>query len=283
MISSETSRPCFMMSDVFSNVNHHVCWLCFKFLYKSLYKSIQNYHIFILWHRGFLNWGTPKESMFKFSNVHRTFHSKPSINWGYPPLDCVLFWLVSVTPWKSRFLPSKSWKVEKFTSQEISARKVEKIEKFEKSKSQKIRKIRKVEKKQSSKQNIQVQNQSIHWNAPHGDKIWCGSKHFPLEIAVLSSVLRRNPNKLSCMLFLISINSSFFRSLNSTAATSTTFQLTQLRTPVRNHSPIGSDRERWRTVLKPSTFRANQKRIVSRRSGFRHHASEIYLVFGDKE
>ena len=114
-----------MMSDVFSNVNHHVCWLCFKFLYESLYKSIQNYHIFILWHRGFLNWGTPKESMFKFSNVHRTFHSKPSINWG-PPLDCVLFWLVSVTPWKSRFLPSKSWKVEKFTSQEISARKVEK-------------------------------------------------------------------------------------------------------------------------------------------------------------
>ena len=153
MISSETSRPCFMMSDVFSNVNHHVCWLCFKFLYKSLYKSIQNYHIFILWHRGFLNWGTPKESMFKFSNVHRTFHSKPSINWGYPPLDCVLFWLVSVTPWKSRFLPSKSWKVEKFASQEISARKVEKIEKFEKSKSRKVEKFEKFEK---SKRNNQV-------------------------------------------------------------------------------------------------------------------------------
>ena len=40
----------------------------------------------------------------------------------------------------------------------------------------------------------------------------------------------RNPNKLSCMLFLISINSSFFRSLNSTAAIITTFRLTQLRT-----------------------------------------------------
>ena len=57
---------------------------------------------------------------------------------------CVLFWLVSVTPWKSRFLPSKSRKVEKFTCQEISARKVEKIEKFEKSKSRKIRTIRKI-------------------------------------------------------------------------------------------------------------------------------------------
>ena len=279
MISSETSRPCFMMSDVFSNVNHHVCWLCFKFLYKSLYKSIQNYHIFILWHRGFLNWGTPKESMFKFSNVHRTFHSKPSINWGYPPLDCVLFWLVSVTPWKSRFLPSKSWKVEKFTSQEISARKVEKIEKFEKSKSKnsKSRKETVKQTKYTGSKPINTLKRSTRWQ----DLMW--EQTLSLEIAVLSSVLRRNPNKLSCMLFLISINSSFFRSLNSTAATSTTFQLTQLRTPVRNHSPIGSDRERWRTVLKPSTFRANQKRIVSRRSGFRHHASEIYLVFGDKE
>ena len=36
-------------------------------------------------------------------------------------------------------------KVEKFTCQEISARKVEKFEKFEKSKSRKVRKIRKVE------------------------------------------------------------------------------------------------------------------------------------------
>jgi len=39
---------------------------------------------------------------------------------------------------------SKSRKVEKFTCQEISARKVEKFEKIEKSKSRKVRKIRKI-------------------------------------------------------------------------------------------------------------------------------------------
>ena len=71
--------------------------------------------------------------------------SKPTYNWGAP--SCVLFWLVSVTPWKSRCLPSKSRKVEKFTCQEISARKVEIFfEKIEKSKSRKVRKNRKIRK-----------------------------------------------------------------------------------------------------------------------------------------
>ena len=44
-----------------------------------------------------------------------------------------------------KFEKSKSRKIEKFTCQEISARKIEKFEKIEKSKSSKIRKIRKVE------------------------------------------------------------------------------------------------------------------------------------------
>ena len=69
----------------------------------------------------------------------------------YRPPCCVLFWLVSVTPWKSRCLPSKSRKVEKFTCQEISARKVEKFEKIEKSKSRKVEKFEKFEKFEKSK------------------------------------------------------------------------------------------------------------------------------------
>ena len=74
--------------------------------------------------------------------------------------DCVLFWLVSVTPWKSRFLPSKSRKVKKSKSRKVHLagdfgsksrknRKIRKIRKVEKSKSRKnrtIRKNRKVEK-----------------------------------------------------------------------------------------------------------------------------------------
>ena len=63
----------------------------------------------------------------------------------YRPPCCVLFWLVSVTPWKSRCLPSKSRKVHMpgdFGSKSRKIRKnrsrkvekFEKIEKFEKSK-----------------------------------------------------------------------------------------------------------------------------------------------------
>ena len=61
---------------------------------------------------------------------------------GGPDQFCVLFWLVTVTLWKSRFSSAKSRKVEKFTFQEISARKVEKWKK---------RKIWKVKKSKSEK------------------------------------------------------------------------------------------------------------------------------------
>ena len=65
--------------------------------------------------------------------------------WGVPHnLGCVLFWLVSVTPWKSRFLPSKSRKVHMpgdFGSKSRKIRKNRKVEKSKNSKNSKSRKL----------------------------------------------------------------------------------------------------------------------------------------------
>ena len=64
---------------------------------------------------------------------------------GGPDQFCVLFWLVTVHTVKITIFErekSKSRKVEKFTFQEISARKVEKWKKRKKSKSQKVKKAK---------------------------------------------------------------------------------------------------------------------------------------------
>ena len=72
--------------------------------------------------------------------------------WGVPHnLGCVLFWLVSVTPWKSRFLPSKSRKVEKSKSSHARRFRLEKSKKSKKSKSRKVEKSKNSNNSKNSK------------------------------------------------------------------------------------------------------------------------------------
>ena len=72
--------------------------------------------------------------------------------WGVPHnLGCVLFWLVSVTPWKSRFLPSKSRKVEKSKSSHARRFRLEKSKKSKNSKSRKVEKSKNSNNSKNSK------------------------------------------------------------------------------------------------------------------------------------